>query len=146
MTTEEQKEIKKQANRERMKKNAKKIKISILIILLLIPFGKSIQGVVGVNLRYSEGERIVKIIRLSNKGLIWKTWEAEGVLTQGNFAVTYVWEFSIDNQDPNRDILLEKLSNAFENGLTVKINYDQRAGNVPWRSKTPYFVREIRPQ
>lgn len=146
MTIEELKEIKKEANRARMRKNAKKVKISILVILLLITFGRSLWGILGVNIKYSDGERIVKIIRLSNKGLVWKTWEVEGVLTQGNFAVTYIWEFSIDNQNPDKEKLLKELSSAFENGETVKIHYDQRAGSVPWRSKTPYFVRDIRVQ
>ncbi|MEI6660243.1 MAG: hypothetical protein WCK91_02365 [bacterium] len=83
-------------------------------------------------------------MELSEKGLIWKTWEAEGVLTQGNFSVTYIWSFSVDNQDPNKEKLVNDIKTAFENGQTVKIHYDQRAGSVPWRSGTTYFAKEIR--
>lgn len=109
----------------------------------LLIFGKFIWGIIGVNISYSEGERIVKIIKLAEKGLIWKTREVEGVLSQGNFAVTYVWAFSVDNWDPNKEKLVNGIRTAFENDQTVKIKYDQRAGSVPWRSGTTYFVKEL---
>lgn len=144
MLTEAEKQHNREAYREKMKKRAKKVWIVLGIIFFLLIFGRSIWGAVGVNIHYSDGERTVKIIKLAEKGLIWKTWEAEGVLTQGNFAVTYIWSFSIDNWDPNREKLLNDVRTAFENGQTVKIKYDQRAGSVPWRSGTTYFVKEIR--
>ena len=105
---------------------------------------KPIWGLIGVNIQYGDGERVVKIIQLSEKGLFWKTWEAEGVLTQGNVSVTYIWRFSVDDWDPNKEKLVNDLKRAFESGETVKIKYDQRAGMVPWRSHTTYFAKEIR--
>lgn len=113
------------------------------VILFLGFFGSFLWGLIGVNIDYSHGERSVKIIKLSEKGFIWKTWEAEGVLTQGNFGVTYVWDFSVDNWDPNKQKLITELQTAFDTGQTVKVVYDQKGGSVPWRSETPYFVKDI---
>ena len=143
MVTEEEKQHNREEYRKKMKSKAKKTWIVFSVILFLAIFGRSIWGIVGVNIPYGDGERMVKIIKLSEKGLIWKTWEIEGVLTQGNFYVTYVWSFSVDNQDPNKEKLVNDIKTAFENGQTVKVSYAQRAGNVPWRSGTTYFAKEI---
>lgn len=144
MTTEEEKKRNQEEYRKKMRSSAKKTWIVLGIILLLVIFGRSIWGIVGVNIPYGDGERTVKVIKLSKKGLIWKTWEVEGVLTQGNFAVTYVWSFSVDNWDSGKDKLVNDIRAAFENGQTVKVKYEQRAGSVPWRSGTTYFVKEVR--
>ncbi len=50
----------------------------------------------------------------------------------------------MDNWDPNKERLVNDLKAAFENGQTIKVRYEQRAGMVPWRAQTTYFVKEIR--
>ena len=144
MSTEEEKQLKREQYRKKMKKRYKKAWIVSGILFFLLIFGRSIWGVIGSNIHYSDGERTVKVIKLAEKGLIWKTWEGEGVLAQEGFAVTYVWSFSVDNWDPNKTKLINDIKTALETGQTVKIRYDQRAGSVPWRSGTTYFVKEIR--
>ncbi|MDD5178122.1 MAG: hypothetical protein PHT54_02475 [Candidatus Nanoarchaeia archaeon] len=145
-------EREKQKNREEYQKKVK-IKnkktwitfiIIFLVIILIFPVGKFIGGLVGVHISYSDGERSINVIKIAEKGLIWRTVEAEGVLSQNGFSVTYVWDFSIDNNDPNKEELLKELQRAFETGQTVKVKYEQMAGTVPWRGKTTYFIKEIR--
>ncbi len=148
MPSEEQK--KKQKEEYRKKKRKRDVRAAIIVgaVLLLLIFGRFILpfvwGPIGVNIDYSRGERTAMIIKISEKGLIWKTLEAEAVLSQKGFAVTYIWPFSIDNADPNKGVLLEKLSRAFESGEVIKIDYVEKAGYVPWRSKTRYLVTDIR--
>src|SRR3989338_6469908 len=140
-------EEEKQKNRQEYQRKVKikNLKAWIIIVgiflgfFILLPVGKLLWGVIGIHLNYSEGERSVNIIKIAEKGLIWKTWEGEGVLGQQGFSVTYVWSFSIDSNDPEKEELLQKLRTAFETGQTVKIRYIQMAGTVPWRGKTPYF-------
>ncbi|OGK21260.1 hypothetical protein A3C23_01980 [Candidatus Roizmanbacteria bacterium RIFCSPHIGHO2_02_FULL_37_13b] len=131
-------DVEKQHNREsyrkRMALRDKKLIIFLLALPLLIFSGRFMWGVIGVNIPYSEGERTVKIIKVAKTGVFWKTWEAEGVLTQDNFAVTYLWKFSVDNNEVDKEKLINEIKTAFENGQTVKIRYDQRVGSVPWRS------------
>lgn len=142
--TEEQKQINREEYRKKTKSRAKKTWIIIGIIFFLLIFSRSIWGLIGVHIPYSDGERSINVIKVSEKGLIWKTWEGEGVLSQKGFSVTYVWSFSIDYNDPNKEQLLQKLQAAFETGQTVKVKYKQMAGTVPWRGKTSYFIKEIR--
>ncbi len=134
--------------KERMKrKNRKAVWIMATIILLIIlakPILTFVWGPIGVNIDYSRGERTAMVIKISEKGLVWKTWEAEAVLSQKGFAVTYIWAFSIDNENPNKELLLQKLDGAFESGEVVKIDYVEKAGYVPWRSKTNYLIENIR--
>jgi hypothetical protein len=118
----------KSINNRRMKRKA--LLVFIFIIFISI-FGKDIWGVVGINIPYSRGERSVMIIKFSNKGMIWKTWEGEAVLSQKGFAVTYVWPFSIDENDVNKEEIINQVNEAFEKGVEVKIRYDQMAGTVP---------------
>lgn len=148
MATEKQKKRQRGKYRAKIKRNNKRAWIIISAIFLAIIFGRLILpfvwGPIGVNINYSTGERTAVIIKISEKGLIWKTWEGEAVLSQRGFAVTYIWPFSIDSEDPNKEVLLQKVMRAFETGETVKIAYEEKAGYVPWRSKTPYLIKEIR--
>ena len=149
MLTDEEKKHNRDERQKKVKKQqrlAKRIAILLIIIMpLTLIFGRFLWGPIGVNILYSAGERYATIIKLSNKGLIWRTWECEAVLsTKAGFSATYVWSFSIDDNDSNRDHLVESSRHAFETGRPVKIRYVQMAGSVPWRSKTAYFIKEIR--
>ncbi len=145
---EEQKQKNREDYQKKVKGRNKKAWIILVIvflgILVIFPVGKFIWGLVGIHIPYSDGERSISVIKIAEKGLIWRTIEAEGVLSQKGFSVTYVWSFSIDNNDPNKEDLLKKLQTAFETGQTVKVRYEQMAGTVPWRGKTSYFIKEIR--
>lgn len=133
-----------------MKKGVNWWQFSLILILVVVGIplffasARFLWGFVGVNIDVGTGDRVAKIIKVSEKGWIWKTWEGEAVLTQGDLVATYVWSFSIDNDDPIRDELVNKMRQAFESGEVVKIHYNERAGFVPWRSKTSYFLKEIR--
>ena len=144
MLTGEQKAKYREMNRERSKKYVKIIWVGFGLFFFATFFGRTVWGPIGVHIQYSEGERKVQIVKVTTKGLFWKTYELEGIIAPGRgIATTYVWDFSIDNADPHKDELFQKINNAFQNGITVKVKYDQRAGSVPWRSKTTYFAKEV---
>ncbi len=144
MLSEEEKARKQEVYRNRIKKQKRMSWIIIGTIFFFIFFGRIIWGPIGINISYSEGERKIQVVKITSKGLIWKTWEIEGIIAPGgNVVTTYVWNFSIDNKDPRKEELLQKLENAFDNGSTIRIQYEQRAGSVPWRSKTTYWVKNI---
>ncbi|MBI4896109.1 MAG: hypothetical protein HY832_01010 [Candidatus Aenigmarchaeota archaeon] len=147
MLTEEEKQKRREEYKEKNKKTERKLVfiLGFFIVALIagpyiLPF---IWGPVGVNILYSDGERVGMVIKLSQKGLIWKTWEGEMVLSQQGFAVTYVWPFSVDDQYPNKQVIISQLQQALDEGKLIKIQYEERAGYVPWRSKTSYFIKSI---
>jgi hypothetical protein len=78
---------------------------------------------------YSNGERKGTVVKLSEKGLIFKSWEGElligGVKQKadgkgGSSTVLNVLEFNVQDKD-----VLKKLEDALENGTEVKLTYKQ---------------------
>ena len=144
MLTEEEKARNREAYRNKTRKQQKKVWLILGGVFFLLFFGRTIWGTIGINIPYSEGERKVQIVKITSRGLLWKTWEIEGIMAPGHgIATTYVWDFSIDNINPAKNELLQKLNDAYAGGRTVNIRYKQMAGCVPWRSKTTYFAKEI---
>jgi len=145
MLTEEEKAKKKEASDIRIKRRQRLALLFLATFFFLVFFSKYLWGPIGVNISYSEGERNVKIVKITSKGLIWRTWEIAGLIVANGpgYFNTYIWDFSIDNEDPNKDKKLEIIKDAFETGAIVKVTYDQRAGFVPWRSDTTYLVKDV---
>lgn len=118
------------------------VKISGMILLglfLLLAIGPVLWGLLGYNFVYGEGDRVGQVVKLSNKGFIWKTWEGAMGITQSGAYVDY-WEFSVDETHPTKEKVLEDLRKAYNTGEIVKIHYIQRYGTVPWHGKTDYFI------
>ncbi len=84
---------------------------------------------------YSEGFRAGKLIKLSKKGIIFKTWEGELSLGIGH---DQRWAFSIEKKDKDvREKLIEL------QGKDVKIKYIERYYKIPWMGDTKYFAKEV---
>lgn len=93
---------------------------------------------------YSEGERIGFLTKFSRKGRVWKSWEGELNLTQTGMNTSSLFEFSIDNdkEDPN---LIKAIDSAVTNGWKVKLTYHETFAKN-WfhnRGETNYFVTGI---
>ena len=117
--------------------------IYLIGLFIAITLFRIIYGIIGIHIIYSEGERAGMIVKLSQKGLIWKTWEGEATVYQGGVATTYIWVFSIDNNDPNKQELLNKVQSAFQSGQPVKLIYQQTIATPPWRGTSTYFVKDL---
>ncbi|MEK7518235.1 MAG: hypothetical protein AAB583_06865 [Patescibacteria group bacterium] len=132
---------------QRKKRHDTKITVIILIVFIvgpffLIIFGPFLAGLIAFNYVYSEGDRTGQIVKLSNRGIIWKTLEGTLMLTQtGGYGPS--WNFSIDNQDPQKEQLLSDLVNARETGDVIKVHYEERIGTLPWRASTSYLVKDV---
>ncbi len=134
---------------ERKKKASRKSRVTLITTFLLV-FGIPLIigtisypiGLIGFNHVYSEGTRIGQVVKMSEKGLIWKTNEGSLGVTQSG-AYVERWDFSIDSENDNRDNLVLKLSEASKAGNLVEIKYSQRIGVRPWRAKTSYLVEDV---
>lgn len=92
---------------------------------------------------YSEGSRAGYLVKISKKGVVFKTYE--GQLNLGGFQadqqsgiVGNIWAFSV-----LEDEVYSELQN-FE-GKQVKLFYKQRYKAMPWQGKTSYFVYKVDP-
>ena len=119
----------------------------IIVILIAAPLivllGEILFGLIGSNVDHFSGEEIGTIQNLEEKGVIWKTWEVELSVEKKYFNYNYSVSLSVDNNDINKDIILEDLRNSLDSGDKVKITYEKKTGKVPWRSKTPYLIKKV---
>ncbi|MGF1555083.1 6-phosphogluconate dehydrogenase [Paucihalobacter sp.] len=90
---------------------------------------------------YSEGTRSGQLIKVTKKGVIFKTNEAQ--LNMGGLRTKNVdglegniWDFSVIDET-----VVNKL-NALE-GRHVKIAYKERYNSMPWIGKTNYIATDV---
>jgi len=84
---------------------------------------------------YSEGYRAGELIKISKRGLLFKTWE--GRLSQG---VSEEQQFNFSVQKSDKEVL-EQLK-EFQ-GKKVKVTYIERFGTFFWLGDTKYYVKEV---
>ncbi len=81
---------------------------------------------------YSEGYRAGELIKISKRGLLFKTWE--GRLSQG---VSEEQQFNFSVQKSDMEVL-EQLK-EFQ-GKKVRVTYIERFGTFYWLGDTKYYV------
>jgi len=106
------------------------IKVILGAILLL-----ALYFVAVYYLTFSEGYRAGELVKISNKGIIFKTWE--GKLSQG---ISEELQFNFSIEDKNEQVI-EDLKNL--QGQRVKLTYKERFGTFPWLGDTKYFVTKV---
>lgn len=82
---------------------------------------------------YSTGYRAGELIKISHKGVIFKTWEGE--LAQG-VAESQFFKFSVIDEN-----LIQKLKEL--QGKRVKLSYKERFRTLPWWGDTRYFIEKV---
>ena len=97
------------------------------------------------NMNYSVGSRAGELIKISEKGVVFKTYEGQvslGGLTmsnQGNDTnIGNVWEFSVTDRS-----VFEKMDQL--RGKKVILTYKEKYRALPWRGDTRYLVTEVQP-
>lgn len=84
---------------------------------------------------FSEGIRSGELIKISNKGMIFKTWEGE--LSQG-IAGAQIFKFSILDSDQK---IIQQMKDM--QGEYVKVNYIERYRTFPWWGDTQYYITDV---
>ncbi len=130
------------SKRRRDKRNVLLTTVGLFALLFLMPVLPYVGGLAGFHFEVSEGDRVGQIVKLSYKGLGWKTWEGTLAVTQSG-AYIDVWDFSVDPTNPKEKELVSKIRQAYSTGALVRVHYTQRLLPLYWRGKTPYFAAEI---
>jgi len=87
------------------------------------------------NVTFSEGYRAGELIKISTRGVVFKTWE--GRLSQG---ISEEQQFNFSVQSGDNEVL-EKLKNL--QGSRVKLTYIERYDTFVWMGDTKYYVKEV---
>lgn len=90
---------------------------------------------VGCSNEYSSGDRYGKIIKLSKKGFLCKSWEGELML--GSIG-SNIFNFSVTDER-----VVELLQNSMNRGADVKLTYSQKFIVLPCTIKTDYVVTRV---
>lgn len=97
-----------------------------------------------INADYSEGKRAGELIKMSEKGVIFKT--NEGQLNTGGFSedagdiTSSIWHFSVRNKEKQ---VLKDLDNAINGGYRVKLYYEEKYAKLFFLGDTKYFVYKV---
>lgn len=94
--------------------------------------------------KYSEGFRSGIVMKVSTRGVIFKTIEGQlnmQVIGHSDMGTSsQIWEFSIEKDQAG---VIEDLRQASLTGERVELYYIQRYKKFPWRGETEYFVRKV---
>lgn len=92
---------------------------------------------------YSNGSRVGYVRKLSEKGLIWKSWEGEMMLTApAGVMMANVDTFSF-SLDPKDTALVRKINEAMISGERTELTYHQYFIS-PWWYSTSYLIADIK--
>lgn len=96
---------------------------------------------------YGEGYRVGNILKLSKKGVVFKTWEGE--LTQGFLegtqdsdaggVATRVWYFTVNSDSA----VIDQINHAIDNNKKVKVFYKEKYTLLPWIGDTRQVVYKV---
>lgn len=109
-------------------------KVLILVVLcVVIAVSGWFAGV--YFLSFSEGTRSGELIKFSNKGVVFKTWEGE--ISQG-ISGSNIFNFSVEDREEE---IIDQLKDF--QGRYVKIEYKERYRTFPWLGDTKYFITGV---
>ncbi len=114
--------------------------VSLILIAILVPVIGCMTG--GIYKNYSDGTRTGVVVKLSHKGLFFKSWEGNmnvgsaSINGQG-MMVPVIWEFSVQSDSIDTD-----LQKAVNNGQSVTLHYHQYLVG-PIQLSTDYVIDAV---
>ncbi len=122
----------------------KKFFLGMLLFVLLIG-GLTVTFLMVAS--YGEGYRVGTILKISNKGVIFKTWEGElsqGMLEGNQSAVasgvaTRVWYFTLSGEKT----VIDQINHAIDSNKKVKVFYKEKYVGLPWVGDTRQIVYKV---
>jgi hypothetical protein len=127
---------------QKVKKTTRKV-VKVIVLLALIVgiawFSFLYWGV------YDEGVRAGNVLRISKKGMLFKTYEGQlnlqtfGAL-KGTNPIMESFDFSVES---DQDQVLKDLEAVALSGERVNLHYVKRYSTFPWRGDTKYFITKV---
>lgn len=131
---------------ENFAQKAKRVAVSttkkvllILVVLLIGIFGFFYWG------KYESGIMAGKVLRISEKGFIFKTYEGKlnletfGAL-KGTSPIAESFDFSVESGDT---AVINQLQQVSLTGERVNLYFIKRYMTFPWRGESKYFVTQV---
>jgi hypothetical protein len=111
--------------------------VGLIAVLFLVFF-------FAIYANYSSGVRAGVPVKFTRKGVIFKTYEGElnvgGLTNTADGAIPTTWNFTVRR---SAEDVHEALEEAMSNQKRVKLLYNEKYVQLPWRGDTKYFVYEV---
>jgi len=126
----------------RLRSTTRKVVKIIVISVLVIGLGVFSFYYWGV---YDEGIRAGNVLRISKKGMLFKTYEGQlnlqtfGALKGAN-PIMESFDFSVESG--NQEVV-QALQEVALSGERVNLHYVKRYARFPWRGDTKYFITKV---
>lgn len=120
-------------------KKVVKILVVVLVIIAVAVFSFYYWGI------YDEGVRAGMVLRISKKGVLFKTYEGQlnlqtfGAL-KGPNPIMESFDFSVETSSVE---VLKELEEVSLSGERVNLHYVKRYATFPWRGETKYFITKV---
>lgn len=127
---------------QKVKRTTKKVVRVIIWTAIVVGIGTFCFFYWGV---YEDGVMAGKILRISEKGVVFKTYEGKinletfGAL-KGTSPIAESFDFSIEKGD---DELIRELREVSLSGERVNLYFVKRYAHFPWRGDTKYFATRV---
>lgn len=127
---------------QKIKGTMKKIFRFLIIVILLIAAAVGSFWYWGV---YDEGVRAGTVLRVSKKGMLFKTYEGQlnletfGAL-KGVNPIMEAFDFSVESDE---EAVIKELEAVALTGERVNLHYIRRYKTFPWRGDTKYFITKV---
>ena len=127
---------------QKVAKTTKKVFRILLILALvvgMVVFSFMYWGI------YDEGVRAGTVLRISKKGMLFKTHEGQlnletfGALKGAN-PIMEAFDFSVEGSETE---VLKELEAVALSGERVNLHYVKRYATFPWRGDTKYFIIKV---
>ena len=116
---------------------------NLLIIVLVVVAGAFLLLNFGI---YDEGVRAGNVVRISKKGVVFKTYEGQlnlqsfGALKGAASPFLETFDFSVEKSKPE---IIRDLEAVALSGERVNLHYIKRYTKFPWRGETKYFITSV---
>lgn len=115
---------------------------NLLIILIIVLAGIFTFTYFGV---YDQGVRAGNVVRISKKGVMFKTYEGQLNLQsfgamKGSSPFVETFDFSVETKKPE---IIRELEAVALTGERVNLHYIKRYTKFPWRGETKYFITGV---
>jgi hypothetical protein len=115
---------------------------NLFIILLVLAAGTFIFLYFGI---YDEGVRAGNVVRVSKKGVVFKTYEGQLNLQsfgaiKGASPFVETFDFSVEKSKPE---VVRELEAVALSGERVNLHYIKRYALFPWRGGSKYFITSV---
>jgi hypothetical protein len=119
------------------------MRLGLVILIGILALGLTFLGFYLFG-NYSKGSRAGTVVKMSERGVMFKTWEGQlnlgGLSGETGSPASSLWDFSVDGSEKE---VLKALEAASLSGGRLKLHYKEKFVQFDFRGDTKYFIYQV---